>query len=1013
MKGDFTRTTFDPALCYTGVRLQQGRVQLDADWNEQVDIAAERVRAGARDMIGAAGGPLPTPGFEIVTDPSTLPAAVVADLTARGLLPLAPGNVLVMPGRYYVDGVLVDNPAITTLMAQPEGGGTALAEGRHLLYLDVWEQHLTFVEAESIREVALGGPDTATRTRQVWQVRAMPVNDAFHCLSTDNATWDALVAGSTGRMTARAEPAATSSDPCVVPASAGFRGLQNRLYRVEIHTGGALGTATMKWSRDNGTVLFPIEEVNVNGSALRVRLRSLGRDDELSLQVGDYVEVLDDDNELTGTPGLLTQVAEVDEDDRIVTLGAAVAGIDTLRHAKLRRWDSAGAILVGPRRWITVEDGIEVQFEAGSYRTGDYWEIPARTILGNPLLVDSNGIEWPQDAGAPAPQGPQGIRHRYARLAIVRRTAAITTREHDCRVAFPALTELRQLDYVSGDGQEVMPDLTAPAARVALAEPLVVGVSNGRWPVAGARVRFRLAADSMAGELVAPAGAIPDLASPQTASERTLLTAADGTAACAWRLSGNPATPVQQVETTLLDAGGSAVHLPVVFTANLSIADRVAYDPGNCRSLAAVRTVQDAINALATLVQLHYAGGDGQETTIGQPMALPLQVRVANACGPIAGARVRFEASDFGRLAATLAELSPTSGAGSNPFMATTDADGLAMAYWLPGANGPTAQTVRAVLDAGGRRVGAFSNIEFNGRMTPVSQGAEPGVEVRRIRLGVPRQDLVLDAVVTPAVLAAGIEVEASGPIDVSSLRVNGPQQAVMTVSVGLPYPITNDDQFVWTNNDIRMPVVGFTTLHLAATVNVDNNSLYWMPTQEVQAWMRGLLFPTLRRTERGINRLLVRLTLHGNFLLARSASELRLDGEVFRTRGAPGYTLPSGNGRRGGDLEVWFWLAEAAGGVPPIVLPVDDVVVGPRNPGSPVLPVNPVNPVTPLNPVTPVLPVSPTGLTRGIEVPTPVVTTTVAKKAPTKKAVPKKAAAKTTATAKTVAKNPTRGGGT
>jgi len=67
-------------------------VQIDADWNEQVDIAAERVRAGTRDVIGPAGGPLPAPGFEIVADPSTLPAAVVADLTARGLLPLARGT---------------------------------------------------------------------------------------------------------------------------------------------------------------------------------------------------------------------------------------------------------------------------------------------------------------------------------------------------------------------------------------------------------------------------------------------------------------------------------------------------------------------------------------------------------------------------------------------------------------------------------------------------------------------------------------------------------------------------------------------------------------------------------------------------------------------------------------------------------------------------------------------------------------------------------------------------------
>ena len=38
LKGDFTRNTFKKEKHYSGVRMQQGRVQLDADWNEQVDI---------------------------------------------------------------------------------------------------------------------------------------------------------------------------------------------------------------------------------------------------------------------------------------------------------------------------------------------------------------------------------------------------------------------------------------------------------------------------------------------------------------------------------------------------------------------------------------------------------------------------------------------------------------------------------------------------------------------------------------------------------------------------------------------------------------------------------------------------------------------------------------------------------------------------------------------------------------------------------------------------------------
>jgi hypothetical protein len=45
----------------------------------------------------------------------------------------------------------------------------------YLIYLDVWERHITYLEDErfpSIREVALGGMDSATRAKIVWQVKA-------------------------------------------------------------------------------------------------------------------------------------------------------------------------------------------------------------------------------------------------------------------------------------------------------------------------------------------------------------------------------------------------------------------------------------------------------------------------------------------------------------------------------------------------------------------------------------------------------------------------------------------------------------------------------------------------------------------------------------------------------------------------------------------------------------------------------------------------------------------------
>ena len=58
MKGDFTRHTFDPTRQFTTVRMQQGRVQLDADWNEQADLRLYRDETEAADLIGRCDGPL-------------------------------------------------------------------------------------------------------------------------------------------------------------------------------------------------------------------------------------------------------------------------------------------------------------------------------------------------------------------------------------------------------------------------------------------------------------------------------------------------------------------------------------------------------------------------------------------------------------------------------------------------------------------------------------------------------------------------------------------------------------------------------------------------------------------------------------------------------------------------------------------------------------------------------------------------------------------------------------------
>src|SRR5207249_761779 len=68
-----------------------------------------------------------------------------------------------------------------------------------------------------------------------------------------------------------------------------YRGPENQLYRVEVHAGGEAKDATFKWSRENGSVVFPVDELD----GTWVQLASLGYDDKLDLDVGDHVEFTD------------------------------------------------------------------------------------------------------------------------------------------------------------------------------------------------------------------------------------------------------------------------------------------------------------------------------------------------------------------------------------------------------------------------------------------------------------------------------------------------------------------------------------------------------------------------------------------------------------------------------------------------------------------------------------------------------------------------------------------------
>lgn len=463
-RGDFTRNTYDKSKHFLRVLMQQGRVQLDADWNEQISILLERLQTLSQDIIGLHGGSEDNCGFEFIATQeqinnlSGLSNEEKTQLTNR----LQSEGYLIGKGNYYVGGVLCENEEYIPFAKQPDFTPELRLDtceiqvdgGIYLAYLDVWERHITQIEDDDelkvgIREVALGGADTATRSKLVWQVKLKRIENNIDAatvgkqIKSDHNYFRSLLGQDilkpgNGKLKVRATKPinASPNNSCFIPFAPRYRGAENQLYRVEIfNVDPSNSSLTFVWSRDNSSVIFPILISSItNSSTLTLTLEHLGRDSRFSLSEGDWVEIVDDDYVLHELPRKLLKVDKIDRNERQVTLTGdtdyKVAGQG--KHPILRRWDGSCEINVilstSNEKWIPLEDGIEVQFEDSFYQVGDYWMIPVRIATGD--------VEWPKKRSGnkllPDAQTPHGVAHHYAPLALIS-VATNKVTVHDCR----------------------------------------------------------------------------------------------------------------------------------------------------------------------------------------------------------------------------------------------------------------------------------------------------------------------------------------------------------------------------------------------------------------------------------------------------------------------------------------------------------------------------------------------------------------------------------------------------
>ena len=595
MSFDCSRITFDHAKDYFGVVMEQGRVQLDSDWNEWLAEFSRRIQAGTLDLLGRAAYPMTTPhAFEInaqsdstgnhltigagrmyvdgllaenhgilppvftvvgadglpnpdsygvkitsesapgqftltlyqvaasvstqVSSPlsgltlSTVQVAVStsplqsyiqiqnvagvgepAALSVNALYMLAPGDSgfeVTIPAESNLQW----DPALAELSGAPVIPGVrrvpidytqqpylpgatlpANSNGPFLAYLDVWQRTVSYIEDPHLIEKAVG-VDTTGRLQAVWQVKLLPLVGLSNVgCATNIPDWNNLIAPSAAWLT-NGVVQSTPSGPCCLTPNTGYTGMENQLYRVEIHRAGQPlpstvsapvatvppGTATFKWSRDNSSVATAVSAIapvtnSLGNQASQLTVQSLGRDHVLGFSPGDWIEIADDYLELNPTPsgptGELHQIDTIDASARTISLVDTVSAsfpltgglTDPRRHTRIKRWDQSGKVYLSdgttmyfdlegsggdipvPAAGTTLllENGITVSFGLntvnGSFHTGDFWRFAARTADGS---VESL-TQIP----------PSGIHHHYARLSIVTFNPATSS---DCRAPWPS-----------------------------------------------------------------------------------------------------------------------------------------------------------------------------------------------------------------------------------------------------------------------------------------------------------------------------------------------------------------------------------------------------------------------------------------------------------------------------------------------------------------------------------------------------------------------------------------------
>ncbi len=473
---DISRSSTDYRKHYAGVRMQQGRVIIDDDWNENERLDNEDRRRTRVDIIGPQG--TPDNGFRI----------------ANPRIENGTVNFDILPGSFYLGGLrleMEEQPAPEVFLTQndalqrpeplPPAPTKKEGERYDLVYLEAWQQPVTATEDNEILEKALGGPDTSTRVRTMRRVlikEQVKSDDCIEVWKQFVQTFSrARVLNYEGelipyvKLTVDYEPDGVAEDLCRPSLLSGYLGAENQAIRVQI-----VDATHFTWGFDNASPIYRIQINKDENNNTIVQMITRPKDQAHWPLAGQIVEilpwgaVLPNGEKVATLTGHLSRIKSSydpvadPEKPQFVIETPLPSNFDRKwiassrnDHFYMRVWnrgadlESSPKIPYSPGTKVRLgKTGLMITMSGRGGLPGDHWIIAARPETPNKV------VPWRLEEG----MSPQGVRRFYAPLAIIHWSpredgkTMVGEVSRDCRKRFRPLTQYQGCCSLTvGDGK--------------------------------------------------------------------------------------------------------------------------------------------------------------------------------------------------------------------------------------------------------------------------------------------------------------------------------------------------------------------------------------------------------------------------------------------------------------------------------------------------------------------------------------------------------------------------------